>query len=476
MPANRKAIVGLFVVGGFILFALGLFWIGDRRLLFSDNLEIETRFSHLSGLKVGSKVMVSGMDAGEVLSIAVPPSPAEKFRVRFRVLSRFRPILRTDSVASIQVEELVGNKVLQIDAGTAQTPSVTAGTTLPSREPVEISAVIQQSVDMIRKVGDAVEEIKGGAMKTIDIVAAVGVDARKVVSSVGDDAQEVFGTTKKIAKDIDGVVDGVRKGRGVVGRLLNDDRLYPRIQNTVQQAEMVAANFRHTSDDARKIVADLQSRKLGETVQKTAVNIETATGQVKDVLATLKTQAGSGQRGLLDDVRDALDNTREATADLAENMEAIKRNWFFRGFFNRRGFFDLDSLSRQEYLEGKIAPNRERERKWLSAAELFSSKEGAEALSEKGKTLIDEAMVPYLRYAPNTLLIVEGYATAGAETEQFLASRDRAQLVRRYLLDRFDLKTTFVGSVPMGKTATSAPSGSGFWDGVALVFMPEKPK
>ncbi|MGQ9636004.1 MAG: hypothetical protein ACUVXB_17410 [Bryobacteraceae bacterium] len=60
MTSSRKILVGAFVLGGFLLFALGLFWIGDRRLLFSESLELETEFAHLSGLKVGSKVMVSG--------------------------------------------------------------------------------------------------------------------------------------------------------------------------------------------------------------------------------------------------------------------------------------------------------------------------------------------------------------------------------------------------------------------------------
>lgn len=67
-------------------------------------------------------------------------------------------------------------------------------------------------------------------------------------------------------------------------------------------------------------------------------------------------------------------------------------------------------------------------------------------------------MVPYLRYAPNTLLMVEGYAGQGSEQEQFLHARDRARLVRRYLMDRFGLKPNFVGAIPMG-AAPSVRSG-----------------
>ena len=32
-------------------------------------------------------------------------------------------------------------------------------------------------------------------------------------------------------------------------------------------------------------------------------------------------------------------------AGLSENMEALKHGFFFRGFFSRRGYFNLDDIS-----------------------------------------------------------------------------------------------------------------------------------
>lgn len=476
MSARQKTIVGLFVGGGFLLFALGLFLIGDRRLLFSESLELETRFANLSALKVGSKVMVSGMDAGEVLAVQVPPSPTEKFRVRFRVLSRFQPMLRTDSIASIQIEGLVGSKVLQVDAGSEQGAQITPGATLPSREPVEISAIIQQSVEVIQRVSGAVDDVEQRVLGTVDTIGNVGEQTIKLVKDVGSDAADLIATGKKAVEDVNAIVAGVRQGQGLVGQLLTDDQLYTRIERTATHVETTAANVSRVSADVNKIVADVESRKLGETFQKTAANVEQVTAQLKGVLAELRPPGGPDERGLLDDVRDSLDNTREATSDLAENMEALKRNWFFRGYFNRRGFFDLDAVSVEDYRQGKIAPKRDRQPTWLQAQELFrQNQEGRETLSDSGLKKLGEAMVPYLRYAPNTLLMVEGYASQGSEQEQFLHARGRARLVRRYLIDRFGLKPNFVGAIPMG---AAAPSGASvdFREGVSLVFFPEKKK
>jgi len=477
VPMKRSIAVGVFVIGGFLLFALGLFWIGDRRLLFSENIELETQFSNLSGLKAGSKAMVSGMDAGEVLSIEVPARPSEKFRVRFRVLDHFRQILRADSVASIQVEGLVGSKVLQLDAGTDQAAPVQAGDTVPSREPLEIGAVIQQSVELLKKLDGAVDEVKVEVVEAVGTINELGNDARTVVNMIGGETEEILKSGRAIAKNLDTVVDGVRTGRGLVGKLFNDEKLYDQARNTVAQVEATATNARRTSESVQKMVADIESRKLGETLQKTATNVQQATEQVKGILSTLKPPAGEERVGLIDEMRDTLHNAREATADLAENMEALKRSFFFKGFFNRRGFFDLDAISVQDYEAGKLAPKLDRKSVYIEGGVLFArNAEGEEVLTANGRKQLDEAMVPFLKQAASTLLVVEGYALQGGESEQYLTARSRAQGVREYLIDRFGLKPNYTGAIPLGKGVDPLAAPGTPFEGIALVLFSEKAK
>ena len=75
MARNRLVAVGAFVVCGVLLFAVGLFMIGDRRMLFSKTFEVYAEFAKIAGLQNGAKVRVAGMDAGEVDEIHVPPRP-----------------------------------------------------------------------------------------------------------------------------------------------------------------------------------------------------------------------------------------------------------------------------------------------------------------------------------------------------------------------------------------------------------------
>ena len=69
MAFKDKTASGAFVVGGLLLFGLGLFLIGDRRMLFSKSAEYYTEFAQISALQRGANVRVGGMDAGETVEI-----------------------------------------------------------------------------------------------------------------------------------------------------------------------------------------------------------------------------------------------------------------------------------------------------------------------------------------------------------------------------------------------------------------------
>jgi phospholipid/cholesterol/gamma-HCH transport system substrate-binding protein len=52
--------VGIFVLGGLLLFTLGLFMIGSRQMLFAKKFVLYTEFKKITGLQPGAIVRVSG--------------------------------------------------------------------------------------------------------------------------------------------------------------------------------------------------------------------------------------------------------------------------------------------------------------------------------------------------------------------------------------------------------------------------------
>ena len=113
---NRNVLVGIFAMGGLILFSVGVFFVGNRHEAFTRHVQLYTEFGNLSGLTNGSKVRVAGMDAGEIVAIGVPDSPSSRFRIKFQIDDRLRGLVRTDSMVTIATE---GSSRRDVSAGTS---------------------------------------------------------------------------------------------------------------------------------------------------------------------------------------------------------------------------------------------------------------------------------------------------------------------------------------------------------------------
>ena len=108
---------------------------------------------------------------------------------------------------------------------------------------------------------------------------------------------------------------------------------------------------------------------------------------------------------------------------------------------------------------------------WLASPVLFEDGPGRdEVLSAEGRSRVDSAMTTYLRYVPANPIVVEGYATDGTVGERFRLSRQRAGIVREYLLGRYGLMPQNTGYIALGSDAQGSPAGDA-WDGVSLTLF-----
>jgi phospholipid/cholesterol/gamma-HCH transport system substrate-binding protein len=172
-----------------------------------------------------------------------------------------------------------------------------------------------------------------------------------------------------------------------------------------------------------------------------------------------------------------MNDARNAMSAFAENMEALKHNFLFRGFYNDRGFFNLADISPAAYRKGALTRGGARRsvRVWLKTAVLLEPAPGdlaTERLTDDGKARIDSAISSYLERLTTGVLVIEGYAQDGSKNDQYLRSRMRASLVRDYLIAKFSLTPQTTGVMPLGRESAGSPDG-GLWDGVALAIFEE---
>ena len=462
MAFTDKATMGAFVVGGLLLFGLGLFLIGDRRMLFSKSAEYYTEFAQVNALEAGAKVRVGGMDAGEVIEIRVPRGPGSKFQLRFRIVEKLFPVIRTDSIASIGTDGLLGNKFLQVDIGT--TGLAPPKYTLPSREPFEIGDLLAKIRETVSAIDKTVGEVKGDVADATKTVAESAKHVDQIIVAAQGPIERFTAAASQISEDAGAIIARVRAGEGTIGKLINDDAVYNSVSGSAKVIQQAMENMRQTSTDVKELVSRFKSGEVPADIERTMKNVGESSERMKVLVSGFQPGPGGGD-GMSGDLRATLGSAREAMSSLAENLEALKHSFFFRGFFKDRGFYDLGSLSPVEYQSKEFEKNVTKERAWVRQDELFTLKEnGSEELSDPGRKKLDGMMANFLRFTKDRAVIVEGYAVAGTVDEQFLRSRDRAAKVRDYVVKKFTLSPDYVGAMPMGAVA-------GYGDGIALVLL-----
>jgi phospholipid/cholesterol/gamma-HCH transport system substrate-binding protein len=377
-------------------------------------------------------------------------------------------VIRTDSIASIQTDGLLGNKYLLINTGKKEQAPLES--VLPSREPFEMGDLMARIGETVKSLDETVSEVKGDVTKAVSTISATATHVNEIVTSSQDDIKTMSAAAGRITGDVSVITARLSAGEGTVGKLLKDDALYVNLTSTSKRAEEILADLRQTSKHVNELVAQFQSGSVPENIEATVANVRDSTERLKVMVTALQPGLSSGE-GMTADLRATIASSREAMSDLAENMEALKHGFFFKGFFNNRGYFDLTTITLADYQSKDFDKKAHKEREWVDEKGLFTVKaNGSEEISEAGRASINRTMDDFQRFTEGIALMVEGYSANGTQNERFIRSRDRSILVREYLERKFALSSGYVGVMPMGSVQShTMPLASE--DGIALVLL-----
>jgi len=460
---NQNLLVGILTVATFALFGAGLFLIGNQHDAFARHVTFYTDFQDVEGLTKGAQVTVEGMVVGEVEDIQVPSSPAQKFRLKMKVDDRLHGLIREDSLVTVETEGLVGDKFLVIHDGSEHAPEAPTGSTLSSQEPLEISQLLEQAQGMMKQTSTAIVEFQG------------------TMNDVRSHLDTTLDTATSTIKNANGVIRDVRSGKGTVGTLLEDQETASNVRQSVANIRQTTQTLNGSSTRIDNMLAEIQSRQLVGKVDAALSNTKSATQNLNEISqqinTTLKSAFAEDQYGedAGTNLQQSLTNINRGTGNLADDTEALKHDFFFRGFFKHRGYDDLDDLPIKQYRAGLIFRNLPQSRQWIPASSLFTTNDaGQEVLSAQGRHNIDLA-VGQFKEIYGQPLIIEGYDPSSSESEELIRSRRRASQVQTYLQLRFHLLPKDTAIVALGSTPPMN-AGKSTFDGVSLVCISERNK
>lgn len=299
---TKKIKVGLFIIAGFVLFVVAIFVLGGKENLFTPTFKLKSEFESVSGLKTGGSVRLNGIVVGSVDGIDIEAS--NKVLVSMTLEKSIQKFIKKDSKVTIGSDGLVGNKVIDITPGTPGTPEVQDGEMLGSIKPVEVADIMNS------------------------------------LKESSDNASD-------ITKDLSEITNKVNMGQGTLGQLVNNDTLYRSIDTTFRsfanysgQLNVVFAKVTNTVDNVsgdldlltkqiNKITAD-----VGEIVRKM--------NSSESIVGTLLTDTvfANNLKSLMKNANLTTQNLETGTFSFAQNMEALKHNFLFKGYFEDIGYWN----------------------------------------------------------------------------------------------------------------------------------------
>ncbi|MDX1438538.1 MAG: MlaD family protein [Rubricoccaceae bacterium] len=302
---SRQARLGLVVLSGVILFILVLFVLANRTFLLSDTYSIRAEFNRVSGLQNGANVSYNGISVGRVESIELPSSPGLPITVGMQIKDDARHLIREDSRAVIQTDGLVGNVIVALTSGSPGRPVVAENGRITGVDPFQFSTVTDKMFESVARF----------------------------------DSVTVTLTT---------IMQDVQTGEGSLGRFLYDDRLYEETVLTAQELRGALGSL-STRADALVAIAEDGSAALSSIIEK----VDTGDGTLarilnEDSMYVALLQSADQFSTISDDLRNITERFETAAGHMAvgafrfsENMEALKHNFLFRGYFEDRGYLEM---------------------------------------------------------------------------------------------------------------------------------------
>lgn len=305
--------LGLFVIAATILLITAFYFIGKKQNLFGDTFRISARFYNVNGLMQGNNVRYAGINVGTVESVEiVSDSAVEVIMLLEKKAQRF---IKTNSLASVGTDGLMGNKLVNINSINEPAPNIGENSVLQTLRPIEMDEMVRtlnvtnENIKVIssnlRNITDKINSKNSLWNLLLDTVVAENVKSTvvnlKVMSNLG----------VLITGDLSGIMDGIKKGKGSLGALVTDTVLSSEISQTV-------VKLKRLSDTAAIITGDLSQLIKG---------IKQGKGTVGVLL---------NDTSLIYNLNKSMESVKSGAYNFNENMEAVKQSWPFKKYFRKK--------------------------------------------------------------------------------------------------------------------------------------------
>ena len=310
---SQKIRLGLFVIIGLTLFVLAVYFIGEKQKMFGETSNLKTVFTNVSGLQLGNNVRYSGLNVGTVRGINMKNDTT--IIVDMIIDKSIFEHINKDAIASISSDGLVGNMIINILPGKGIERAVVSGDTI-------------HSVNRIR---------------TEDVLNTLNTSNENI---------------SKITNDLLSITNKINTGKGTIGLLINDTLIGNDLKQTLHYLKITGKGTTVSIDNLNTIIRSLDDKNnligvikdtaVAHKIKSIIINLDKSSKDVNKVITNLNStilqiKEGKGALNYLSNdpklvqkIDSTMTNINQASFRLNEDLEAVKHNFLFRGYFKKQ--------------------------------------------------------------------------------------------------------------------------------------------
>lgn len=195
MRMTNEAKTGLIVLISIALLGALIMKVGNFTF-FKKGYTVRSQFHFTAGVKKHAPVRLSGVDVGEVKDIRLHYGDEMFIELIFWLNEGVK--LRLDSKAYVTTLGLMGEKYIEIKAGTAGAPYVKEGDLIPCEDPVRLEDLMAMGMRLAEDVGKTAKDVSRLVNRLDDTVA----DSRPKLDRIFDNLEETSENFKDFSEDI----------------------------------------------------------------------------------------------------------------------------------------------------------------------------------------------------------------------------------------------------------------------------------
>jgi phospholipid/cholesterol/gamma-HCH transport system substrate-binding protein len=204
--SGNKIKLGIFVVVAIVIFVVGIYYIGQKQRLFSSTIHLKSMYKDVNGLQIGNNIRFSGINVGTVDGIKIISDTT--VLVTLAIDKSVQKFIKKDSKVSIGADGLMGDKNMNLIAGSEDT------------------AMVENN--------DYLESVDGSTMDAI----------MKSIKTTADNAAVMTG-------DLAVVVSTIRSGKGTIGKLFMDTVLAGNLNSTMSNVKDASGSLKEDMEAAK---------------------------------------------------------------------------------------------------------------------------------------------------------------------------------------------------------------------------------